>query len=534
MNQAFSHADITRVVVHNDSRYTFYISSPELMPLSNVKALKEAQHLFPYPCEFLFETTLNHFKKEDVIEYSEYIMHSLLGNVPEMQGMTKEDLDLKDDVLTLHTVNHIQCDSIKTQLPEMRSLLSGFGIDIDLRAEVDKDNHDYQQTIAKMEENKGVHIDSSALEKYNEAMNEAPAPSYSKPAGNYKRYKKEYVMTQISQLDNTMREVTVQGYCFQEETTQVKSGKHIQTLLVTDYSDSIMIKRFENKNRNTLEEMQQLKKGDKWIRAKGTFEYDSFAREQVIIATEIEIIPAPKARMDKAEKKRVELHCHSNMSTMDGIASVGSYIKRASEWGMKAIAVTDHGNVQSFPDAQAAAGDKLKMIYGIEMNMIDTHFDCVFNANGLKLNDLTYVSFDLETTGLSQIDDFITEIGAVKIKNGLEVGRLQTFIKSPKPISKKITELTSITNEDIRNAPTIEEFMPRLMEFFGDDLLIAHNGRFDIGMLDKALERMGKSPISNPWIDTLPLSRRLIPLQRSYRLGAVCRFYHIQIGRAHV
>ena len=425
MNQAFSHADITRVVVHNDSRYTFYISSPELMPLSNVKALKEAQHLFPYPCEFLFETTLNHFKKEDVIEYSEYIMHSLLGNVPEMQGMTKEDLDLKGDVLTLHTVNHIQCDSIKTQLPEMRSLLSGFGIDIDLRAEVDKDNHDYQQTIAKMEENKGVHIDSSALEKYNEAMNEAPAPSYSKPAGNYKRYKKEYVMTQISQLDNTMREVTVQGYCFQEETTQVKSGKHIQTLLVTDYSDSIMIKRFENKNRNTLEEMQQLKKGDKWIRAKGTFEYDSFAREQVIIATEIEIIPAPKARMDKAEKKRVELHCHSNMSTMDGIASVGSYIKRASEWGMKAIAVTDHGNVQSFPDAQAAAGDKLKMIYGVEMNMIDTHFDCVFNANGLKLNDLTYVSFDLETTGLSQIDDYITEIGAVKIKNGLEVGRLQ-------------------------------------------------------------------------------------------------------------
>lgn len=140
---------------------------------------------------------------------------------------------------------------------------------------------------------------------------------------------------------------------------------------------------------------------------KGTFEYDSFAREQVIIATEIEIIPAPKPRIDKAEKKRVELHCHSNMSTMDGIATVGSYIKRATEWGMSAIAVTDHGNVQSFPDAQAAAGDKLKMIYGVEMNMIDTNFDCVFNANGLKLNDLTYVSFDLETTGLSQIDDHI-------------------------------------------------------------------------------------------------------------------------------
>ena len=525
-NQAFSQADITKVVVHHDSRYTFYISSPELMPLSNVKALKEAQHLFPYPFEFLFKTTSNHFREEDVIEYSDYIMHHVLGNVPEMQSMTRDDMDLKDNILTLHTVNHIQCDSIKTQLNEMRTLLSGFGINIDLRAEVDADNHEYQQTIAKMEENKGVHIDSSALEKYNEAMNDAP-PAYSKPAGNYKRYKKEYVMTQISQLDNTMREVAVQGYCFQEETTQTKSGKHIQTLLVTDYSDSIMVKRFENKNRNTLEEMEQLKKGGKWIRVKGTFEYDSFAREQVIIATEIEIIPAPKPRIDKAEKKRVELHCHSNMSTMDGIATVGSYIKRATEWGMSAIAVTDHGNVQSFPDAQAAAGDKLKMIYGVEMNMIDINFDCVFNANGLKLNDLTYVSFDLETTGLSQIDDHITEIGAVKIKNGLEVGRLQTFIKSPKPISKKITELTSITNEDIRNAPTIEEFMPKLMEFFGDNLLIAHNGRFDIGMLDKALERMGKEHIKNPWIDTLPLSRRLIPLMRSYRLGAVCRFYHI-------
>ena len=149
-NQAFSQADITRVVVHHDSRYTFYISSPELMPLSNVKALKEAQHLFPYPCEFLFETTSNHFREEDVIEYSDYIMHHVLGNVPEMQSMTRDDMDLKDNILTLHTVNHIQCDSIKTQLNEMRTLLSGFGINIDLRAEVDADNHEYQQTIAKM------------------------------------------------------------------------------------------------------------------------------------------------------------------------------------------------------------------------------------------------------------------------------------------------------------------------------------------------------------------------------------------------
>ncbi|MFR1297921.1 MAG: PHP domain-containing protein [Coprobacillus cateniformis] len=213
--------------------------------------------------------------------------------------------------------------------------------------------------------------------------------------------------------------------------------------------------------------MNKVKKGGVWVRIKGNVEYDTYAKDTVIIAREVEVIPSPKVRQDDATKKRVELHTHSKMSAMDGIGSITDYINRAAYWGHQAIAITDHGNVQSFPEAQMASiKNKIKMIYGVEMYMIDPEFTVVFNEKDISLKDLTFISFDLETTGLSVMDDDITEFGAVKIKNGQEIGRLQSLIKPNKRISQKITNLTHITNEDVKDAPTIQEYIPKILEFF--------------------------------------------------------------------
>ena len=274
--------------------------------------------------------------------------------------------------------------------------------------------------------------------------------------------------------------------------------------------------------------MKKVKKGGVWVRVKGNVEYDTYAKDTVIIAREVEVIPSPKVRQDNAPKKRVELHVHSKMSAMDGIGSMSEYIERAAYWGHQAIAVTDHGNVQSFPEAQMASiKNKIKMIYGVEMYMIDPEFSVVYNEKDVPLKDLTFVSFDLETTGLSVMDDDITEFGAVRYKNGQEIGRLQSLIKPNKRISQKITNLTHITNEDVKDAPTIDEFIPRILDFFKDDVIVAHNATFDVGFLNEILVRHGYQKLTNPAVDSLTLAWKLLPEAKGYRLGNVARHYRI-------
>ncbi|MEE0988454.1 MAG: PolC-type DNA polymerase III [Kandleria vitulina] len=514
---------IKRVIVHHDDHYTFFISSAQLLPLDEVIRLLDSRNHFPYPTEFFFETKQS-FDEAEVLEYSAFIFEKLAIRYPEIATVEKKDLSFKNNVLLIQAINVIQVNQFTNLYPVFEHYFQMFGLHISFKTYIDKNNEDYKALEEELNHPADAYVSPEALKMVSSS---APAPSHSFEKGKQRSYKKEYTHVKMCEVDMNIRDAMVQGYCFKEETTQLKSGKHLQTLYVTDYTDSIIVKRFESK-RVTKEDLDQLKKGGKWIRVKGQVEYDKFSQEQIIMARDIEIIPSPKEREDQAKEKRVELHMHSNMSTLDGMNPVADYIKQAAKWGHKAVAVTDHGNVQSFPDAQSAAkSNNIKMIYGVELNMIDMDFTSVMNVSSIPLNDLTFVSFDLETTGLSQIDDHITEFGAVKIKNGLIVDRMQSFVKSPKPISPKISELTSITNEDIKHAPTIEELMPKILEFFGDHLLVAHNGKFDIGMLDKDLRNMGQEPIQNTWIDSLPLARHLIPLMRSYRLGAVCNYYKI-------
>lgn len=512
-------AQIEKVVVNHDNSYVFYITSSKIIPLEEIRVLFSAKDDFPYPCDFIFDW-MSSYSPDDVKEYALFIFNGLRGRFPQVEFIKQEHLIFEENTLKIEVVNDIQLNQLQHLYKIFDKYFNKFGIQIGFEAFIDENNQSYQSIQDEMNSLNEVQIDESIIP--------VPENAGSHKQQRYQSYKKEYFSLTIDEIDETVKEVMIQGYIFNEDTKKVKTGKSIQTLYVTDYTNSILVKRFENKGSNSIEELNKVKKGGVWVRIKGNVEYDTYAKDTVIIAREVEVIPSPKVRQDDAVKKRVELHTHSKMSSMDGIGNISDYIKRAAYWGHQAIAITDHGNVQSFPEAQSASlKNKIKMIYGVEMYMIDPEFEVVYNEKDISFKDFTYISFDLETTGLSVMDDDVTEFGAVKFKNGQEIGRLQSLIKPTKAISQKITDLTNITNEDVKNAPTIESYLPQIIEFFGDDILVAHNATFDVGFLNEILRRYGYPEIHNPIIDSLALAWKILPNLKGFRLGNVARSYRI-------
>ncbi len=507
-----------KVYVYSDNSYEFHFTGSSLIPVDEMKILYTSKDRFPYPCEFVFHWLTQDY--ENIIDYAMFIFDNLKSRYPQLQNVSADLLSFHDHTLKIEVVNDIQLKSMESLCMLFPRYFLKFGIDIHFEVFINQENEIYQSIQQEMDdlEKAEVEVDASAfVENVNQSSKKIN-----------KSYKKDYFHLTIDEIDNTMQDVLIQGYVFKEDSIKTKAGKTIQSLYVTDYTNSIIVKRFEDKNRNTLEEINKLKKGGKWIRVKGHVEYDSFVKDLIIKTNDIEIIPTPKVREDNAPVKRVELHVHSKMSSMDGIGSITDYISRAAYWGHKAIAVTDHGNVQSFPEAQTASiKNNIKMIYGVEMYMIDPDFTVVYNEADISLKNMTFVSFDLETTGLSVMDDDITEFGAIKMKNGQIIDRMQSLIKPNKEISQKIMNLTHITNEDVEEAPTIMEFLPKILEFFGDEVIVAHNATFDVGFLNEILLRNGFQKLKNPAVDSLALAWKLLPELKGYRLGNVCRHYHI-------
>ena len=263
----------------------------------------------------------------------------------------------------------------------------------------------------------------------------------------------------------------------------------------------------------------------------GNVQYDNFAKEIGIIANVIIEIPDldVNKRKDLSKEKRVELHLHTQMSQMDAVNSAEDLIKRAHSWGMKAIAITDHGVVQSFPEAKHAA-DKLgmKVIYGVEAYLVPDD-NAVDLSNGM---DKEYIVLDIETTGLSFRTEKITEIGAVRVKDGEIVDTFETFVNPEIPIPERIVELTGITDEMVKDADTIDKVMPKFLEFIGDLKLVAHNAEFDVGFLKYNAEELGLK-MDNEYIDSLALSRQLFPEFKKHKLGILAEKFGIKVENAH-
>ena len=314
-----------------------------------------------------------------------------------------------------------------------------------------------------------------------------------------------------------------------------KSGKFLFSFDVYDGTSTITCKIFvlpEKKKRVS----SKIKVGN-GVRLGGRAAFDNFAKEITIIAnTVIEGEPLKKTtRMDNSEIKRVELHMHTQMSQMDAVTPVKDLIKRAMKWGMKSIAITDHGVVQSFPDAHKMLGydnKDIKIIYGVEGYLVPDKDPIITRSKGQTIDDTIYCVFDLETTGISFRTEKITEIGIMKVKNGEVIDSFETFVNPEKPIPMRVQEITHITDDMVKDAPTIEEILPKVLEFFGDSVLVAHNADFDTSFIKYNCEKMGLK-FDNTYLDTLRLAKDLFPEYKKYKLGIIAENLGIKVEVAH-
>ena len=341
---------------------------------------------------------------------------------------------------------------------------------------------------------------------------------------------------ELKQVVSEMGEIMIRGKVISFDTRELRNEKTIIMFAITDFTDTIMVKMFV-RNEQLPDVLAEIKPGA-FLKVKGITNIDKFDGELTIasIVGIRKISDFTESRKDTAPEKRVELHCHTKMSDMDGVTEVKNLLKRAHDWGHKALAITDHGVVQAFPDANhyiesLDKDDPFKVIYGVEGYLVDDLTDVAVNEKGQSLDD-AYVVFDLETTGFSPIKDKIIEIGAVKVEQGKITDRFSTFVNPKIPIPYQITQLTSITDQMVIDAPDIETVLPQFLEFIGDAALVAHNASFDVSFIEQNCRYQDMIPDFTS-VDTVAMARILLPTLSKYKLNVVANALHISLENHH-
>ncbi len=324
--------------------------------------------------------------------------------------------------------------------------------------------------------------------------------------------------------------VCIEGEVFERESRKLKEGKTLLIFSVSDRTNSISVKMFAEAHE--LDQFDAVKKGERY-RFEGRVRFDTFEKELTIQAMAINMASPIDKRKDNAPEKRIELHAHTTMSAMDALPTASALIKRAAEWGHEAIAITDHGVLQAFPEAMEA-GKKhgVKILYGLEAYVINDQGTLVNHSRGQRFMQDTFIVFDIETTGFSFMEDRITEIGAVKIQGGDIVDRYSQLINPQRSIPEKVTALTGITEDMVADKPTLDQVLPYFMSFVGDGVLVAHNAKFDVSFIRYACDQQG-IPFNPTVVDTLSLSRMLLTGIKRHKLNLVAKHLGIELLDHH-
>ncbi|MCI2913720.1 PolC-type DNA polymerase III [Staphylococcus hominis] len=535
--------ELTRIDVSNKNRsWEFQITLPYFLSnedyLIFTHAIKEEfKDIAHVDWHFTIQNTSN--QDEYVIKYFGHcIEHTALS--PKVKGQLKQKrLIMSGNVLKIMTSNDIERNHFDKVCNG--SLVKAFqkcGFDIDkVIFETDDSNRD--EDLASLE----AHIqeeDQQSAKEATEKIEKIKAEKAKQQDNNGSSVEKCQIgkpihVENIKPIETIIEEefkVAIEGVIFDINIKELKSGRHIVELKVTDYTDSLVLKMFTRKNKDDLNHFKALSVG-KWVRAQGRIEEDTFVRDLVMMMSDIEEIKkTPK--QDKAEEKRVEFHLHSSMSQMDGIPNISAYVNQAAAWGHKAIAVTDHNVVQAFPDAHSAAEKNgIKMIYGMEGMLVDDGVPIAYKPTDRNLKDATYVVFDVETTGLSNQYDQIIELAAVKVKDGEIIDKFERFSNPHEKLSETIINLTHITDDMLVDAPEIEEVLTEFKEWVGDAIFVAHNASFDMGFIDTGYERLGFGPSTNGVIDTLELSRTINTEYGKHGLNFLAKKYGVELTQHH-
>ncbi len=492
------------------------------------------------------------FTPDEIIHnYWDDIVYTIARKHPVISGwLASAARKMQGDCLQIFVKSGVGEDLINQrqvtgQISDILRREFGLEVRVSIHA-LEEEECEYVQWISRQEEEYLRTLTASqpqADSGNNKEVQEVTSALHRQPAG--KRYRKKssgcepgalmgrFITEPPVAIENVIEEdksIVVEGCVLKLDIRRLKSGRSLISFDISDYTDSINVKLFEDeKDEDRI--YSALKQG-MWVKVRGPAQQDRYSQELTVMARDINIVE-PAARLDNAPEKRVELHLHTKMSAMDGVTGVREVISQAARWGHPAVAITDHGVVQAFPDAyEAARKFGVKIIYGMEGYLIDDGVPIVIKPRQGRLLDEEFVVFDLETTGLSSTVNEIIEIAAVKIKNGQVTDSFSRLVRPQRDIPGEVQRLTGILPEMVARAEGIDLVLPQFMGFVGPAVLVAHNAQFDTGFIRVNLKRAGLE-LENPVIDTLGLARALLPKLKSHKLKNLAEEFGVSQGTHH-
>ena len=535
-NNYLENAELSRVVVDDDNRiWQFHLTTERIIPSALYQMMSTSiNKAFKDIAKTELIMAEGEFDEQLVLDYFMTAVNNLSINDNIKHQLERTNKKLNEGVLYIAVKNAIEQSHFNKHINgNLLNAYKYFGIHLKgLEVTID----DELQSSRSQALEKSISDEREALitqfisdkEKMDEQMERQ---------GNVpKQIGKPQNFDGVRPLENIFDEeysVKIEGHIFSKEVRDLRSGRKILQLKLTDYTDSIMAKMFSRHGKNDDEVFEVLESGD-WVIIEGRVEYDEFTKDMVLNIRNLTAVNK-KPKRDNADEKRVELHLHSTMSQMDGMTSVTEYIKRAKQYGHSALAITDHNNVQAFPDAFNATNsdDDFKMIFGMEGLLVDDGAPIAYRPQDYSLEDHEFVVFDVETTGLSSKYDSIIELAGVKVKNGEVIDKFERFSNPGEKLSELIKELTGITDDMLVGAPDISDVITDFKNWVGDAIFVAHNASFDMGFIDEAYSKEGFGKSTNGVIDTLELSRTINTKMKKHGLNILAKKYNVDLTQHH-
>ena len=550
-HEAFSQAEIEQVIVHKQSniwefRFVFENILPFELFLALKKGLKEEFSKTGNQATFEIKTKDQDFSRELL---QAYYREAFSDGPCSSQGFRTmyQDFQVRfeNDQLIIEASEAADTEHFrKNHLPNLSKQLELFGFpkftchlekNEDLTKEEQEAFHSENQMIVQAANDETLR----AMEQLEQMA--PPPPVEDKPVFDFQAKKAaakpkldKAEITPMIEVNTEENRLVFEGVVFDVEHKVTRTGRVLINFKMTDYTSSFSMQKWV-KNEEEAQKFDIIKKNS-WLRVRGNVEVNNFTRDLTMNVQDVqEVVHYERKDLMPEGERRVEFHAHTNMSTMDALPEVEEIVGTAAKWGHKAVAITDHGNVQSFPHGYKAAKKAgIQLIYGMEANIVEDRVPIVYNEVEMDLSEATYVVFDVETTGLSAIYNDLIQVAASKMYKGNIIAEFDEFINPGHPLSAFTTELTGITDDHVKNAKPLVQVLKEFQEFCKDTVLVAHNASFDVGFMNANYERHGLPKITQPVIDTLEFARNLYPEYKRHGLGPLTKRFGVALEHHHM
>lgn len=550
-HEAFSQAEIEQVIVHKRSKvWEFHFVFENILPfelfLELKRGLKEEFSKTGNQASFEIKTRNQEFSRELL---QAYYREAFSDGPCASQGFRSIyqnfQVRFENDQLIIEASEAADTEHFrKNHLPNLSKQLELFGFPklsciLEKNEELTREEQEAFQTENQM-------IIQAANEETLRAMEQLeqmapPPPVEDKPVFDFQAKKAaakpkldKAEITPMIEVNTEENRLVFEGVVFDVEQKVTRTGRVLINFKMTDYTSSFSMQKWV-KNEEEAQKFDMIKKNS-WLRVRGNVEVNNFTRDLTMNVQDVqEVVHYERKDLMPEGERRVEFHAHTNMSTMDALPEVEEIVGTAAKWGHKAVAITDHGNVQSFPHGYKAAKKAgIQLIYGMEANIVEDRVPIVYNEVEMNLSEATYVVFDVETTGLSAIYNDLIQVAASKMYKGNIIAEFDEFINPGHPLSAFTTELTGITDDHVKNAKPLVQVLKEFQEFCKDTVLVAHNATFDVGFMNANYERHGLPKITQPVIDTLEFARNLYPEYKRHGLGPLTKRFGVALEHHHM